>query len=91
MENEASIGIDGGLHVIRWTLWSVADSHGPGIGLAFDQRVASFGVEPGSHAVELGSPSSKCLERRSRRAWRFVGFGIVALIQTSQITSNPAV
>ncbi len=68
MENEASIGIDSGLRVIGWALWSIADSHGPGISLALDQRVASFDVEPGSQAVELGSPFSKCLERRSRRA-----------------------
>lgn len=68
MENETSIGIDSGLQIIGWALWSIADSHGPGISLTLDQRVASFGVEPGSQAVELSSPFSEYLERRSRRA-----------------------
>ena len=65
MENETSIGIDSGLQIIGWALWSIANWASAS---ALDQRVTSFGVEPGSQAVELGSPFSEYLERRSRRA-----------------------
>ena len=79
MENEASIGIDDGLCVIGWTPWVHCRFPWAGHRPRLRPACCVLRRQARKRYGRARLAALKRLERRSRRAWRLVGFGIVAL------------
>jgi hypothetical protein len=88
MDDQASVGVDGGLHVVAGRLETMAVAHRPRLLFAFDEGRAIIRLQPGREPVQLGAPGAPGGECRGNRARLIVGLGRVRRVQPGEVGGN---